>query len=64
MLPEDFVTDVIAHMNSDHADSLRDYAIAFGGLDNPEQVELVGINETHMRMLCTTNSQVSLIDTD
>ena len=58
MLPEEFVSDVIAHMNSDHADSLRDYAIAFGGQKNPEHVELLKIDETQMQLLCRSAGEV------
>ncbi len=58
VLPDEFVSDVITHMNSDHADSLRDYAVAFGGQNNPEHVELIKIDQTQMQLLCRSAGEV------
>ena len=52
MLPEAFVKDVIEHMNTDHANNLHDFAVAFGGLESPGEVRLTRIDHQNMTLRC------------
>lgn len=52
VLPESFVADVIEHMNADHPDSLRDYAMAYGKLDSVRNVSLTALSEKALTLEC------------
>jgi putative heme iron utilization protein len=53
VLPQDFVKEVIEHMNTDHANNLHDFAIVFGGLASPGEVRMTHIDHQQMVLLCS-----------
>jgi putative heme iron utilization protein len=57
VLPEAFVESVIEHMNTDHAQSLRDYAMAYGNLASVNSVILSGLSEKAMTLECHIGSR-------
>ncbi len=57
MLSEEFVSEVIEHMNTDHAENLRDFAMAFGGVQVPNEVRMLNIDHQQMVLLCSGNGE-------
>lgn len=43
-------------MNSDHAESLRDYAIAFAKIDWAESVQIISMTVTGIELVCQSAS--------
>lgn len=52
VLSAEFITDVTAHMNSDHAESLKDYAAAFASIDWADSVQMISMSVTGIELEC------------
>ena len=39
---------ICLHMNKDHKSSILKYAVKYGGIDNPNEVQMVEINQQAM----------------
>ncbi len=61
-LPEDFVAQVIEHMNSDHRDSLCEYAMAYGDAGQVDAATLTGLSVNSMTLECDLGGELRIIE--
>lgn len=56
VLSAEFINEVTEHMNSDHADSLKDYAAAFAAVDWADSVRMTSLTVNGIELLCLSAS--------
>ncbi len=56
ILTTGFVEEVIGHMNTDHADSLKDYARAFAAVDWADNVVMTELQISGIGLLCQSDA--------
>lgn len=56
VLSAEFISEVIEHMNSDHAESLKHYAAAFAEVDWADSVQLTSVTVTGIALECQSAS--------
>lgn len=53
----DIAAGAISHMNQDHGHNLRDYALAFGGLEQVDSCRMTGLDRYGFDLLCVADGR-------
>lgn len=56
VLAVEFISDVIEHMNTDHAESLSHYAVVFGSIDWADSVLMTKLTAGGLELECQSGS--------